>query len=145
MKPRIRDAAGRFLPGHDVGAATRWKNTSGNPAGTTKSRRAFEAAFYDALLGTGGPEEAAELLWRCARKHEAWAIQALLARIAPSENRLQISAEASTDGTYDLSRLTDAELETFIELATRARVISAKNTAATARLIASGEGAPPAA
>jgi hypothetical protein len=150
MKPKgptevkVRDVAGRFLPGHPIGANTRWRNTSGNPAGNPRSRRAFEQAFYEAIMGEGTPDEAAKLLWDCARAKEPWAIQALLARVAPQEARLKISPEANTDGTYDLSKLTDAELDLFIELAARARAIGGAGNAA-ARLIEGGEGAPPAA
>ena len=95
-------------------------------------------------MGEGTPDEAAKLLWDCARAKEPWAIQALLARVAPQEARLKISPEANTDGTYDLSKLTDAELDLFIELAARARAIGGAGNAA-ARLIEGGEGAPPAA
>jgi hypothetical protein len=141
-KGRVRDGAGRFLPGHPIGANTRWRSASGNPAGSPKSRRAFEQAFYEAIMGEGSPEEAARLLWGCARAKEPWAIQALLARVAPQEARLKITPEASTDGTYDLSRLTDTELDLFIELAARARAISGAGNAAP-RLIEGGEGTAP--
>jgi hypothetical protein len=139
-KGRVRDAAGKFLKGHPIGAATRWRNVSGNPAGNPKSRRAFEQAFYESIMGEGSPEEAAKLLWDCARKKESWAITALLARVAPQEARLKITPEANTDdGPYDLSRLTDVELDLFIELAARARVIGGAGNAAP-RLIEGGEG-----
>ena len=141
---RVRDSAGRFLLGHPVGANTRWRNVSGNPAGNPRTRRAFEQAFYEAIMGEGSPEEAAKLLWSCARAKEPWAIQALLARVAPQEARLKITPEANTDGTYDLSKLTDTELDLFIELAARARAISGAGNAAP-RLIEGGEGAAPAA
>ena len=91
-------------------------------------------------MGEGSPEEAAKLLWDCARKKESWAITALLARVAPQEARLKITPEANTDdGPYDLSRLTDVELDLFIELAARARVIGGAGNAAP-RLIEGGEG-----
>jgi hypothetical protein len=46
MKPteittKVRDAAGRFFSGHPIGTNTRWRNTSDNPAGNPRSRRAF--------------------------------------------------------------------------------------------------------
>jgi hypothetical protein len=143
QEPAVRDAAGRFLPGHGVGENTRWRNASGNPAGNPRSRRAFEQAFYDAIMGEGSPEEAAKLLWNCARAKEPWAIQSLLARVAPQEARLKITPETpNNNGTYDLSKLTDSELDVFIELAARARAIGGATNAA-ARLTEGGEGAPP--
>jgi hypothetical protein len=120
-KRRSRDTAGRFLPGHPVGADTRWRHISGNPAGVPRARKAFETAFYAALLGEGTPEEAATLLWKAARDHEPWAIQALLQRLAPQEARLKVTHEGTSHGQYDLSKLSDSELEQFIQLAARAR------------------------
>ena len=142
ISPQFRDTAGRFLPGHPVGTNTRWRNVSGNLAGNSHSRRAFEQAFYQALMGEGSPDEAAKLLWDCARNKEPWALQNLLGRIAPQEARLRITPEANTNGTYDLSRLTDTELDLFISLAARAAE-GANN--ATPRLIEGGEGTAPAA
>lgn len=114
-----RNSAGHFLPGHAVGAATRWRDRSGNPAGSPRARRAFEDSFYAALIGEGSAEEAAKLLWECARNKEPWAVQTLLARIAPQESRLKITPEAG-NGNYDLTRLTAIELDTLIQLAERA-------------------------
>jgi hypothetical protein len=128
--PQVRDATGRFLPGHPVGAATRWRNTSGNPAGVPRGRREFEQAFYQALMGEGSPEEAAKLLWQCVRAKEPWAVQCLLERVAPRESRLKIAATPeAANGTYDLSKLTDAELDMLISLEYRARGIGAGNPA----------------
>lgn len=95
-------------------------------------------------MGEGSPDEAAKLLWECARSKEPWAIQALLARVAPQETRLKIGPEGPTNGAYDLSRLTDAELELFIELAARARGAAGELKAgrtidAVAQLPAGGE------
>jgi hypothetical protein len=105
---KIRDHAGRFLPGHPIGAATRWKDVSGNPAGRPRARLAFEEAFYAALMGQGSPEEAAELLWQAARNKEPWAIQNLLGRIAPQQAQLKITHEVN-DG-FDFRKLSDSEL-----------------------------------
>jgi hypothetical protein len=119
--PAIRDPRGRFLPGHPIGADTRWRNVSGNPAGNPLARRQFEQAFYQALMGEGSPDEAAKLLWDSARAKEPWAVQALLARVAPQEARLKITPEGSTnDGTYDLTKLSDDELRQLVQLAGRA-------------------------
>ena len=61
------DAAGRFRPGNTVGLPTRCSaGASGNPAGLSKARRAFENAFFDALANGGSPQEAAKLLWQAA-------------------------------------------------------------------------------
>lgn len=147
----VRDTAGRFLPGHDVGINTRWRDVSGNPPGNTAARRRFEQAFYAALLGEGSPEEAAQLLWSAARAREPWAIQALLGRVAPRESRVTITTQEETDGTYDLRKLNDQELEQFIQLASRARGAAQSELAVrgagnpVAQLPAGGEGTAPAA
>jgi hypothetical protein len=110
-----------FKPGNPY----RWRpGESGNPVGMPRTRVEFERRFYEALIGEGSPEEAAELLWNCARRSEPWAIQYLLGRLAPQDMRLKITHEGGTsDGQYDLTKLTDAELEQFIELAGRARAV----------------------
>jgi hypothetical protein len=134
---RVRDSGGRFLPGHSVGVDTRWRGVSGNPAGTPRNRRAFEESFFLALVGEGTPQEAARLLWECARAKEPWAITALLARLAPAEARLRITPETNRNDTYDLTRLTDAELEQLATIAARA----AGGDTAT-RVIEGGDGPP---
>ena len=145
----VRDPAGRFLPGHDVGINTRWRDVSGNPPGNTAARRRFEQAFYAALLGEGSPEEAAKLLWDAARNREPWAISNLLGRIAPRESRLTITTQEETDGTYDLTRLDDEQLDQFIQLASRARGAAQSELAVrgagnpVAQLPAGGEGPAP--
>jgi hypothetical protein len=143
-----RDIATRFKPGQGGPPATRWQpGQSGNPAGKPRRRVLFEQAFYDALIGEGSAEEAAKLLWTCARAKEPWAVQTLLQRLAPQDVRLKVTLnEGSTSGQYDLTRLTDSELEQFIQLASRARGASeteleAANTIdAVAELPAGGEG-----
>lgn len=145
----VRDPAGRFLPGHDVGINTRWRDVSGNPPGNPRARRAFEQAFYAALIGEGSPEEAAKLLWDAARNREPWAISNLLGRIAPTESRLKITTQEETNGTYDLTQLNDQELEQFIQLASRARGAAQSELAVrgagnpVAQLPAGGEGPAP--
>jgi hypothetical protein len=105
-----RDVAGRFLPGHPIGTNTRWRNVSGNPAGNTRARRAFEEVFYASLIGEGSPEEAAQLLWKAARNNEPWAIQTLLQRLAPQATTLKLQHEVDNGG-FDFSRLSNAELQ----------------------------------
>ena len=105
-----RDAAGKFLPNHSVGLNTRWKDESGNPAGLPAARRAFENAFYSALLGEGSAEEAAKLLWAAARKGEPWAIQTLLQRLAPQNQSLKLVHERGTDDEFDFRKLTDEQI-----------------------------------
>ena len=46
---------------------------SGNPAGIARSRLVTEECFYASLIEQGAAEEAASLLWDCARKREPWA------------------------------------------------------------------------
>src|SRR4051794_15172679 len=63
---------------------------SGNPVGTSKLRAQFEQAFYAALMGQGNPDEAARLLWTCARAKEPWAVQLLLQRLAPEASKVKL-------------------------------------------------------
>src|SRR6266446_1753816 len=77
----------RFKPGQSgnpkttfkLGNRHRWQpGQSGNPAGMARSRLRFEECFYTCLLEQGDADEAAALLWECARQREPWAVQALL-------------------------------------------------------------------
>lgn len=98
----------RFQPGNRY----RWQpGQSGNTAGVACSRLQFEEAFYTALLEQGSAEEAATLLWDSARKREPWAVQALLQRLAPEANHINLTHHVNDHGTIDYTRLTDAELE----------------------------------
>ena len=113
-------------------ADTRWKpGQSGNPHG--RPRRGN--TFTEALRAKGTPEELAELVWQKARSGEPWALQLIYSRCEPQATRLSISTEANPDG-YDLSRLSDTELDQFIQLAMRAR------SASIAAITDGGEGAP---
>jgi len=61
----------RFTPGN----RHRWQpRQSGNPAGIARSRLRFEESFYTCLIQQGAPDEAASLLWECARKREPLAV-----------------------------------------------------------------------
>lgn len=96
-----------FKAGHKY----RWQpGVSGNPVGTSKRRAEFEQAFTEALLTTGSPTEAAELLWKAARAGEAWAIQNLCQRFAPMEQSLRLVHEVE-DGGFDYSRLSDEQIQ----------------------------------
>jgi hypothetical protein len=140
---RSRDARGRMVPGHSIGLTNRWREgISGNPAGVPAARRRFEAEFYAALIGEGSPEEAANLLWEAAREKEPWAVQALLARLAPQETKLKISTETN-DASYNLAKLTDTELDQFIELAGRARVVTVIDATLATPGIAEGRESSP--
>lgn len=97
----------QFKPGN----AHRWQpGQSGNPAGVPRSRLKFEQAFYDALIGQGVPEEAAALLWDCARQREPWAVQALLQRLAPQTQQIKLTHEVENEA-IDYTRLSSEELE----------------------------------
>lgn len=97
----------QFKPGNPH----RWQpGQSGNPAGIPRSRLKFEQAFYDALIGQGVPEEAASILWECARAREPWAVQALLQRLAPQMQQIKLTHEVENEQTMDYSRLTDGEI-----------------------------------
>jgi hypothetical protein len=106
--------AHRFPPG-----------VSGNPLGMSKRRAQFEAAFYDALMSRGNPDEAAKLLWECARGKEPWAMQLLLARIAPEPNKFKVEVTRGQDEIVDFSRLSDSELEVLERILERARPVAA--------------------
>ncbi len=108
FKPGVSGCPAKILrPGHRF----RWApGQSGNPAGVPATRRAFEQAFYAALLGEGSPAEAARLLWECARAKEPWAVQLLLQRLAPQENTVRLEVARGDDDGFDPSRLTDEQL-----------------------------------
>ena len=96
---------------------------SGNPSGVGHRRKEFEEAFYAALMGQGTPTEAAKLLWQCARSKEPWAVQLLLQRLAPQENKLKLEVSRGQD-EVDFTRLTDAELEAMERILERARPVA---------------------
>lgn len=136
-----RDAQGRWLPGASANPETKLQpghkyrfqpGVSGNPSGIPARRALFEKLFYDALMGQGNPDEAARLLWECARKKEPWAIQALLQRLAPESSKVKLEVTRGQD-EIDFSKLTDSELEALERILERARPIAA---------IESGEIAP---
>lgn len=136
-----RDAHGRWLrgvsgcpenklkPGHPHRFP---KGVTGNPAGVPARRAQFEKLFYDALMGQGSPDEAARLLWECARKKEPWALQCLLQRLAPESSKVRLEVTRGQD-EIDFTRLTDDELRAVEQILDRARPVTA---------IESGESAP---
>jgi hypothetical protein len=99
---------------------------SGNPAGKSRSRLKFEEAFYTALLEQGAPEEAASLLWECARAKEPWALQALLQRLAPDIQQIKLTHGVEDVPAIDFTRLNDSELEQLERLLQRAATSSAE-------------------
>jgi hypothetical protein len=108
----------RFKPGNPH----RWPaGQSGNPSGISRNRLKFEEAFYGALIEQGGPEEAASLLWESARKHEPWAIQTILRRLAPQTQQIKLTHEVKDENAIDYTRLADGDseqIERILELAT---------------------------
>ena len=72
------------------------------------------------MLEQGGAEEAADLLWECARKREPWALQALLQRLAPQTQRLKLTHQVQNEPAIDYTRLEDAEIEQMERLLLRA-------------------------
>jgi hypothetical protein len=108
----------KIVPGHP------WRfqpGQSGNPLGTSKGRAAFEQAFYGSLIGQGSPEEAARLLWACARQKEPWAVQLLLQKLAPQESKLKLEVSRGEEA-IDYSRLTDEQLRQLEAIVERAAV-----------------------
>jgi len=109
----------RFKPGN----RHRWQpGQSGNPAGIARSRLLFEESFYTCLIEQGAPEEAAALLWECARNREPWAVQALLQRLAPETKQIHMTHGADDEPTIDFTRLNDEELEQLEKLYERSRI-----------------------
>jgi hypothetical protein len=109
----------KFKPGNRF----RWQpGQSGNPAGVARSRLEFEECFYTSLIEQGAAEEAASLLWDCARKHEPWAVQALLQRLAPETKQIKLTHGVQDEPTIDYSRLSNEELEELDRLMERAKI-----------------------
>ncbi len=103
------------------GNSHRWQpGQSGNPSGIARKRWEFEEAFYAALLGQGTPEEAAALLFDCARAREPWAIQLLLQRLAPHTEYIQLTHGVDDAPQIDYTRLSEEELEQLEKLLERA-------------------------
>jgi len=131
----------KFRPGQSGNAQTtfkagnrfRWQpGQSGNPAGISRKRLDFEQAFYEALLRNGAPDEAAALLWQCAREREPWAIQTLLQRLAPSTQQIKLTHEVEHGESFDFSRLNNEEIDQLERLLQR--------TTSAAAAIEGGEG-----
>jgi len=71
----------------------------------------FEEAFNEALVTGGGPEEAAGLLWKAARRQEPWAIQELCRRFVPTTDSMRMIHEVNENETIDYAKLSDKQLE----------------------------------
>jgi hypothetical protein len=121
----------RFKPGQSgnpqstfkAGNRYRWQpGQSGNPAGIAGSRLRFEECFYASLIEQGAAEEAASLLWECARKREPWAVQALLQRLAPETKQIKLTHGVDDEPTFDYTRLSDEELDDLERLHDRAKI-----------------------
>jgi len=128
-----RNAKGQWLPG--VSGCTEKKlkpghphrfqpGQSGNPAGVPQRRAEFERSFYEALMGHGSADEAARLLWECARTKEPWAVQLLLQRVAPQESKFKLEVTRGQD-EIDFARLSDDEIEIMERILERARPAAA--------------------
>jgi hypothetical protein len=132
-------AAKQFAPGNKAGLATRWpRGVSGNPTGRSKTRLQFEEALADALAGenpAARAKELAALVWKAARKGEAWAIMLLFSRLAPEP--LKIKMEVSRGEEIDFRQLSNEQIEQLENIF--------QQLAGPAGLLESGEGpAPPA-
>jgi hypothetical protein len=113
----------RFKPGN----RHRWQaGQSGNATGIPRSRLQFEETFYTELIAQGTAQEAALLLWQGARAREPWAVQALLQRLAPHTQQINLTQEAADGQQIDYTRLTDAEIEQLENLLKRATTSTAE-------------------
>lgn len=105
--------ATRFKKGH---VGPHWApGQSGNPGGTNRLRREFDAALADALMGQDPAASAqlATIAWKAARKNEAWAVQLLFQRLAPQPLNVRVSRGEDDEHALDYSKLTDEELKTL--------------------------------
>ena len=119
--PQHRNALGQWIkgvsgapPALQFKPGNKWRippGQTGNPAGTSKRRAEFERAFYEALMQQGGPEEASKLLWEAARKHEPWAVQLLLQKIAPQDSKLKLEVSRGQDEGFDYCKLSDEQIQ----------------------------------
>jgi hypothetical protein len=123
----------RFKPGQSGNPKTKFKpgnrfrwspGQSGNPAGIGRSRLQFEECFYAALVEEGSADEAASLLWQCARNREPWAIQLLLQRLAPETKQFKVTHGENDEATIDYTRLSDEEIDQIERLLQRAKIPS---------------------
>jgi hypothetical protein len=109
-----------------AGNKYRWRpGQSGNPVGIARSRLRFEECSYASLIEQGAAEEAASLLWECARKREPWAVQALLQRLAPETKQIKLTHGVDDEPTIDYTRFSDEELEHLDRLLERAKIPAA--------------------
>jgi hypothetical protein len=109
----------QFQPGNPH----RWQSgQSGNPAGIARSRLQFEESFYASLIEQGSAGEAASLLWESARKHEPWAVQALLQRLAPETKQIKLTHGTDDESEIDYTRLSNEDLEQLEALLERSTV-----------------------
>jgi hypothetical protein len=120
----------RFKPGQSgnpkttfkAGNRYRWPpGQSGNPAGIARSRLRFEECFYSSLISQGAAEEAAALLWECARNREPWAVQALLQRLAPETKQIKLTHGEDDEPAIDYTQLSDEELAQLERIMERAK------------------------
>ena len=121
----------RFRPGQSGNPQTqfqagnhhRWQpGRSGNPAGIARSRLQFEETFYASLIEQGSADEAASLLWESARKHEPWAVQALLQRLAPETKQIKLTHGIDDESEIDYTRLSNEDLDQLETLMERSKV-----------------------
>jgi hypothetical protein len=108
-KPAIaRDDKGRFLPGQSASPDHCWRaGQSGNPSGTSKLRKQFEAEMYSALVDAEMSEIALDALRKAVKIGEPWAVQLWFSKVLPPQLRI----EAAQTDDFDLGRLSDAQLD----------------------------------
>src|ERR1035441_252177 len=80
---------------------------------------------WRAIVHEVAAEEAASLLWECARKREPWAVQALLQRLAPETKQIKLTHGVDDEPTIDYTRFSDEELEHLDRLLERAKIPAA--------------------
>jgi hypothetical protein len=74
----------QFTPGNRY----RWQSgQSANPAGLSRNRRRFEERFYACLMEQGAADEAASLLWECARQRNPGRCRRCCSAWRPKPNR----------------------------------------------------------
>jgi len=82
----------------------------------------IRGVFLHLMITQGAAEEAASLLWECARRREPWAVQALLQRLAPETKQIKLTHGMDDETDIDYTRLSNEDLDQLERILERARI-----------------------